>query len=132
MSKHNPMYNKEYALKSGAKHKKSITIDQICYPGIVDAVKELKVSESTIIHWLKNGYTSTGKMCYYTQNGMPNHPYTPPKSSKKPITIDEQYFSSCAEGAKFLNITPQKMNDLLKHNKTYKGHNCKYVNQQPS
>ena len=131
MSKNNPMKNKDISKKVGEKHKRKVIINNILYNGLVDASKALNVAPTTIAYWCQSGYNSKGELCRYAdekQKDIYQH-----KDNSQPILIDGKLFKSLIEAKKYLGITNASgLCSSLKTNNLYKGHICKYANQQPS
>lgn len=131
MSINNPMKNKDIAKKVGKTKKRPVIINGIRYDGIVDAARELQVWENTILNWCKRGYDTNGNSCRYEDEEQKE--YTIHKTCSKAVSIDGIIYSSLREAANALGVKDTSpLCKALKANRPYKGHICKYVNQQPS
>ena len=131
MSKNNPMKNKDISKKVGEKNKRKVVINNVLYNGLVDASKQLKVETNTILNWCKRGYDTNGNPCRYENE--PQKQYKLKITNSKPIFIDDIYFESLVQAKEYLEIKDTSpLCRALKNNKPYKGHICKYANQQPS
>lgn len=131
MRQHNPMHNKEYALKSGEKHKRAVVIDGVYYKGVIDAAKACDVRDVTISSWCKRGYNTQGKPCRYADEEQKD--FVIPKKGKGVIIDDKDYYPTVKAAALALGSKDSSpLCKALKQNKMYKGHTCKYANQQPS
>lgn len=133
MSINNPMKNEITKNKVIKKTSKPIIIGDKKYDSIKDAAKQYNINDTSIQYWLKRGYSRDLKKCYYVGEEEPKEIILKDYSvNKKPIKIDEVYFSSVKDGAKYLGIDASILIKCLKNKKPYKSHICKYVNQQPS
>lgn len=130
MSKNNPMKDKNIAQKVGAKHSKAVIINGIKFPSIVNASKYYNVCDTEVSTWLKRGYDRDKKPCRYV--GQPYKQYTLRVTSSKPVIIDGVYYKSVKDASKALNCFSECIIRAIKGNRLYKGHTCKYGNQQPS
>lgn len=136
MSKNNPMKNKETAKKVAKKLSKPVIINGIYYNSIKEASIKTSHTEGTISRWCKQGYNINGEPCYYANEApkeIPNIKKTHPKATiPKSVIIDEIYFDTVKDGAKYIGVWPETLIRAIKENRKCKGHNCKYANQQPS
>ena len=131
MRLNNPMHNKEYALKNGAKHKRAVVINGIFYEGVIDAAKACGVRDVTISAWCKRGYNTKGEPCRYADEEQKE--YTLPKVGKGVLIDGKDYYPTVKEAALALGAKDSSpLCKALKQNKLYKGHVCEYANQQPS
>lgn len=131
MSKNNPMKNLNSAKKTGEAHKRAVVINGIKYPGCIDAAKTLNVCSYTISTWCKRGYDTFGNPCHYADELQKE--YTVLKKGKAVIIDNKDYYETVPIAAKALGAKdPSGLYKALKNNKPYKGHICRYVNQQPS
>ena len=131
MSKNNPMKNPEIVKKMSESRTKPLIIDGIEYKSPSEAAKAFGVSCNTIYTWCKRGYTTKRKPCRYVNEEQKS--YNPNIPGSKPVFIDDIYFLSVATAAHFLGATDSSpLCRALKAGKKYKGHTCRYANQQPS
>lgn len=131
MRKHNPMYNPEIAKKTGARHKRAVVIDGVQYDGCVDAAEALGVCEYTVYTWCQRGYNTSGRPCRYADE--PQKEYTLPKKGKAVIIDEKYYYETLKEAAQALGANDSSpLCKAIKKGKTYKGHTCRYANQQPN
>jgi hypothetical protein len=131
MSEKNPMKDSKIAQKVADKKKRPVLINGIRYDGVIDAAKEIGVWENTISNWCKRGYDTKGNPCKYIDEEQKK--YTIHKTSSKAVLIDGIEYSSLREAANALGVKDTSpLCKALKANRPYKGHICKYVNQQPS
>lgn len=127
MRNNNPMKNKEIALKSGKKHKRPVIINGIYYDGVKDAAKVYGITPEGVSYWCKKGYNSKGEKCEYADNKCKSN------NRNKAVIVDDQYYSSIAAAARAINENKSCLARYLKLGKTeFKGHICKYADQQPS
>lgn len=136
MSFNNPMKNKNIAHKVGLKHSRPVVIDGTRYSGVLHAARALGKAEPTIREWCKRGYNSRGKLCRYENEPQKEvsafrkaHPLS---TRHKAVIIDDKLFYTVLDGASFLDISSQKLVNLLKQGRSLKGHTCSYADQQPS
>lgn len=131
MKDNNPMKNEDIAKKNGEKHKRPVIINNIKYNGLIDAAKALNVTTNTILNWCKRGYNTQGEPCRYADEEQKD--FTKKTTCSKEVIVDGKLFPSVRAACDFLGIKDTSpMVRALKANRTYKGHNCKYANQQPS
>lgn len=129
MSKENPMKNKEIALRVGKAHTKMIFYNEQLYTA-KQLSEEKGIHLETARKWAKRGYDTDGKSCYYVKDGPKEKKLN---KTKRPIFIDGQRFESVISGAKFLGENDStSLCRALQAGKDYKGHKCKYADQQPS
>lgn len=127
----NPMKNIETAQKVAEKNKRAVIINGQYYNGIVDAAKALNVWENTITNWCKRGYDTNGRPCQYADETQKAYQFK--KTCSKEIMIDDKIFPSLKAGCEYLGVKDASpLCKALKAGRSYKGHMCKYVNQQPS
>lgn len=128
MSKFNPMRNPDVAKKVGAAHQK-VVIYQGKETTCAKIAEETGYVIETIWKWCQRGYDVNGKPCFYLGGA----PKEKKNTSSKKVQIDDQIFPSLRAAADFLGVKDTSpLCKALKANKTYKGHKCSYVNQQPS
>lgn len=131
MSVNNPMKNKEIARIVGEKRKKKPVINNVVYKDVQECAKIFNVHVNTVRNWCKRGYSTENYPCKYENESYKNV-LIPDRYNRQPVIIDGIEFSSMREGAKFLNCDPSLLTKAVKLNRLYKGHCCKYGNQQPS
>lgn len=129
MSEYNPMKKPMIAQKVAKKKSKTV-----CYLGEEYTARELadKVhcDIETIRRWCKRGYDTEGRKCHYKGENPSGEKHT---TCSKGVLIDEIYFPSLRAAADYLGVKDTSpLCKALKSNRTYKGHKCKYANQQPS
>ena len=136
MAKNNPMKNATIAAKVGRQHRKPITFNGERYGSAIILAEKLGVTPTLISAWAKRGFSSNGTSCFYSANGEPKgwqEKYKAMRMPKgKPVYIGNTLFNTVKEAATYLGITSAALIYILKHNKKYKNHICKYANQQPS
>ena len=137
MKKNNPMKDKDVAEKSASKHRRVIVFNGKRYKSLQDAAIQIGVSEATIMAWCKKGHNTKNEPCYY-EDGLPTKfqnkkPYKHKLSPiAKAVEVDGVVYNSIADAARSLNASFNSFKWSLNKNNKYKGHICKYVNQQPS
>lgn len=128
MQEHNPMKNPEIAKKMGATRKRSVIIDNIEYPSVIEAANFFGVKDGTIRNWCLKGQNPKGQKCQYKKDWDKK-----PGGAKKPVLIDgKDYYNSAVEAARALNVSDSSIRQAIKRKGKCKGHICEYVNQQPS
>lgn len=128
MQNNNPMKNKEIALKAGEKRKTAVIINGIYYNGLVDAAKVYGITPEGVAYWCKKGKNNKGEKCEYV-----NKNDTIVKNSPKAVILDGIQYFSIRKAAEAINENPSCLARYLKLGKTeFKGHVCKYADQQPS
>lgn len=126
----NPMFNKEIALKSGAKHRKEVSINNNIYSSVKEAAKFENVCEKTISDWCKRGYNSNYEPCRYTAELQKE--YKKRVTCSKACLIDGVLFPSLKEGANHIKGNSSSLLKAIKAKRKYKNHTVEYANQQPS
>ena len=137
MRSDNPMLRKEACAKSSRSHMRAVVIDGTEYESAKIAAEALSVHEATIRNWCKAGVSSSGKACAYADwlpgrhrsaNKVTNHkpPYT------KPVIVDDTVFPTLKAAANSVGATSSNLRAAILKNGRYKGHQCRYANQQPS
>lgn len=131
ISEFNPMKNPKIANRVNSQKKRPVVINGIEYPGVIDAAIAHQVYSQTITSWCKRGYDTQGNPCRYLDEEQKNYVYK--KTSSKAILIDDVEYPSLKAAATALGVKDTSpLCKALKLNKPYKGHICKYANQQPS
>ena len=124
------MKNKEVAAKANSHRFKKVVIDGRIYENSQIASEILKVHKFTIYKWCKRGYNTEGKECRYLEEEQRKVQIR--KTCSKVVFIDAMKFNSVKEAAEYLNVCSETLIRNMKQNKSYKGHICRYGNQQPS
>lgn len=132
MSENNPMKCSEIATKVGKTKSKPIVIGNKIYDSIKDAARAYNVYDTAISYWLKRGYSNDYKICYYYGQNTININVKTHKCNCKSVMVDNVKFNTVKDAAKYLNTTSSTLILYIKNGKLYKGHICKYDNQQPS
>lgn len=92
--------NIEYKQYTG----KKVIYDNTTYSSVRELINKSGFSKSTINSWLKNGFSTDGKVCRYLEDKN-KHIYLPhKKTSSKKITINGVKYDSVLEASKKLNI----------------------------
>lgn len=130
MQKNNPMADKEIAAKQHECLKRAVVINGIEYPSVIEAASSLGVVGPTITRWCQQGYNTKG-LCRYADQEQKE--VTTPTRGKKVIIDETTIYNSAIDAAKALGANDSSpLCKAIKLNKPYKGHICRYVNQQPS
>lgn len=137
MSKYNPMKDQEIAKKS-AEHRKlrAIKYQDKIYKSASELAPVLGVSLSRTCEWAKRGYTGNYELCQYLDQEY--EPINYKKQFLNPASIgviidEDKYFDTLQDAAAYIGGNAQSLGRALKKNQnTFKGHTCKYANQQPS
>lgn len=131
MSEQNPMKNPENAKKVALAKSKAIIINGKEYTTPKEAAEYYSVGVECVYKWAKRGYNTEGQPCHYKDEKQKDYSFF--KTCSKAVMIDDKIFSSLRAAGDYLNIKDTSpLCRALKNNKPYKGHICKYVNQQPS
>lgn len=137
MSEHNPMKDRDTASKVGTKLQRGIVLGNVRYDNARVAGEANGVHEATIRAWCKAGVSSDGRKCFYA-DGEPvrkteRRSYEHRLSSMaRPVLVDGTYFESTSAAARFLGVRLSNLKVAISRNGKYKGHICRYANQQPS
>lgn len=136
MKNNNPMKSKEISEKVAVQRRKAVIINGVMYKGVLEAERQTKHSSSSIIKWCKRGYDDNGNPCKYDGEEykpipsiMTKHPKA---TTPKAVIVDGIHFDTVEDGAKYIGGWSENLIRAIKHNRKYKGHTCKYDNQQPS
>lgn len=132
MSENNPMKNKEISEKVIKKNKRKVCVGDKVYDGVIDVAREYGIRDTAVQYWIKRGYSSDFKPCYYHGENIPKIKLRSHITNAKKVYIDGLLFETVKEAAKNINTDPSVLIRALKQNKPCKGHICKYDNQQPS
>lgn len=132
MSKNNPMKNASVAKTVGEKHKRKVIVEDRIYNGLIDVAKKYGVTTNAITYWIERGYTPDHKSCYYYGDKEPEIKIRTHSVNMRPVIVDGIRFDSVKEAAEFIGGKSTGLVEAMKNNRLYKGHTCKYDNQQPS
>ena len=137
MSKYNPMKDPEIAKKSVAnRHKRAIKYKDKIYECASELVPILGVSLSKVCEYAKRGYDGSYNLCQYLDTEykpIDKHKQFLNPASKGVIIDNEKMFDTLQDAAKYIGGNAQSLGRALKKGQTtFKGHTCKYANQQPS
>ena len=131
MSEHNPMKDPEIAMRVGSTHKRKVVLNGKEYSGVKDAANILGVAEYTVTTWCKRGYDTDGNPCRYADEEQKEYKFK--KGGSKEVEVDGIIYSSVKEAATALGCKDSSpLCKALKAGRQFKGHNVKYVNQQPN
>ena len=129
MSKNNPMSNPEIAERVAKQIRKAIIINDIEYKSVKEACEKLQLSEVTLINQLKRGHTTNGKNCYYKDGKIS----TVRRKTDRAVIADGILFNTITDAAAYLDCSASNLGGALRKGRTtYKNHDIKYANQQPS
>lgn len=137
MRERNPMKDHDVASKVSAKLKRGVVLGDVRYDSARTAGEANGVHEATVRAWCKAGMSSDGRKCSYA-DGEPvrkteRRPYEHRLSSmSRPVLVDDMYFESTAAAARYLGVRLNNLKAAINRNGKYKGHICRYANQQPS
>ena len=129
MSENNPMKNPDVAKKVAlSKSKKVFYQGEELY--ISDLVERYQICKQTAWRWASRGYDTKGNPCYYIDEGPKEKPQN---KQYQPVFIDEKLFPTLKAAAAYLGVKDSSpLCRALKEGRPYKGHKCRYANQQPS
>lgn len=136
MSLNNPMKNPKTVDIVASQLKRPIILGGVEYGSAKEIAKIYNVSLSSVYNWANKGYSSDGKSCYYQDEGEHSNWYKKYKNSHvtntRMVAVDNNVFETVKSAAEFLKCDPSALIRKIKSNQPYRGHICKYVNQQPS
>lgn len=132
MSEQNPMKVKEIAQKTNAKKKKKICVGNKIYDGCIDLAREFGVRDSAIQYWIERGYAPNKEPCYYYGDKKPNVILKKAGGNRKAVIVDGLHFNTVKEAAEYCGGWSENIIKAIKNNRPFKGHICRYDNQQPS
>lgn len=132
MSENNPMKNSKIAERVAEKKKRKVIVGDKIYSGLVDVSREYGKTDNAVRYWLERGYTPDGKPCYYLGDKRPELKIRTHDCNKKPVIVDGIRFNTVKEAVKYTGGYSGNLINAIKNGKTYRGHTCKYDNQQPS
>lgn len=137
MSKYNPMKDPVIVQKSVMRRsQRAIRYKDTIYSNASELQPILGVSLSRVCEWAKRGYTSNYELCQYIDQEY--EPINYKKQFLNPASInviidEDKYFDTLQEAANYIGGSAQSLGRALKkHQSTFKGHTCKYANQQSS
>ena len=134
MSENNPMKRPDIIEKVSKQKSRAVIIDGVEYLNAHVASSALNVSDTTIRIWCENGKSPTGIICYY-KDGITEKKKTGGHhgSTNIGVYVDNIYYQTLKEAAITNNFVYTTFARYLREGKTeFKGHICKYANQQPS
>lgn len=126
----NPMKNKEISQKVARKKSRAVIIKGKFYYSTKEAAEYFNKYPEQIQLWCKRGYDKDKKPCRYADEEQKI--FKIKTTNSKAVIIDNKYFSSVKEAAKYYNVWSETIIRAIKNNKPFKGHICKYDNQQPN
>lgn len=137
MSKYNPMKDPKIVEKSVASRKKrAIKYKDKIYSCASDLVPIMGISISKVCEYAKRGYDGNYDLCQYLDTEyepIDYHKHFLNPASKSVIIDEDKIFDTLQDAAKYIGGNAQSLGRALKKGqKTFKGHTCKYANQQPS
>lgn len=132
MSINNPMKNENIKKTVIEKNSKKIIIGDCIYNSIKEAAKKYNVYDTAIQYWLKRGYSSDFKQCYYLGETPKPLIIKSHITNTKKVKVDGIIFNSVNEASNYINVSNSNLIKALKNKRKCKGHFCEYVNQQPS
>lgn len=130
MKKNNPMKNKDIANKVNSKKCRQVIIKGILFKSTKLASEYFGRHPEQIQFWCKRGYDSDKEPCRYADE--PQKKFELKISNSKKVIIDNIKFNSITEASKHYGVWAETIIRAIKNNRTFKGHTCKYDNQQPS
>lgn len=136
MSKNNPMKNPEVARIVIEKNKRHIILDGIEYSCAGDIAKMYSITSGAVLEWAKKGYTPNGKSCHYADEKEKENWQILYKnrhcSTSRKVIVDNMIFDKVKDAASYLKCDASALIRKMQKNEPFKGHICRYVNQQPS
>lgn len=136
MSKNNPMKNPQTAKIVTDQKKRHIILDGEEYDCAGDIAKLYGRSPNSVMAWARNGYSPDGKYCHFKdQPKKENWEVLYAKrhnTNSRQVAVDGIIFDKVKDAAYYIKCNTSALIRKLQKNEPYKGHICKYVNQQPS
>lgn len=136
MSQNNPMKQPEVVAKVVASTKRTIMLGDTQYNSAKEIAMLYGITTNAVYAWVQKGYSPMGDRCFYVETGeQPNWKEkfeNRHKTNLKQVVVDGTIFQSVKSAATFLQCDSSVLIRKIKSNQPYKGHICKYVNQQPS
>lgn len=129
MIQNNPMKDKTISKKVAEKKSRAVIIKGIYFNSTKEAANYFNRVPEQIQCWCKRGYDTDKEPCRYADEKQKQ--FKIKITNSKAVIVDDKYFSSVKEAAKFYNVWSETIIRAIKNNKPFKGHICKYDNQQP-
>lgn len=130
MKKNNPMKNKEIAKRTNAKKYRAVVIKGILFESTKAAGEYFNRHPEQIQTWCKRGYDSDKEPCRYADEKQKD--FELKVTCSKKVIVDDITFDSVKKAADYYGVWSETIIRAIKGNRTFKGHTCKYDNQQPS
>lgn len=130
MSECNPMKNPHIAKIVSEKKKRAVVIKGVFYNSTKEAGIALGRFPEQIQFWCKRGYDSDKEPCRYADEKQKE--FVLKITNSKRVIVDDEVFNSITEAAKKYNVWPETIIKAIKNNRPFKGHMCRYDNQQLS
>lgn len=130
MSENNPMKSKEVSSRVNAQKRKAVIIKGIYFDSIKSAGEYFGKFPTQVQKWCKRGYDSDKEPCRYANEEQKDFQIKTTNSKK--VIVDGVVFDSVANAARHYGVWSETIIRAIKNNSTFKGHTCKYDNQQPS
>lgn len=130
MFANNPMKQEDVAKKVALAKSRAVIIKGIEFESTKAAGLYFKRHPEQIQTWCKRGYDSDKQPCRYADEEQKE--YKLKVTCSKPVIIDDKCFDSVIQAAKYLDCWSESIIRAIKKNKPFKGHICRYGNQQPS
>lgn len=132
-----PMYNPEIVKKCVLAHNYQVVIDGITYISMAEASRQLNLAPGTIGLWVRRGYSKKKNPCYLLNNerdiALKATYIQKTHHNAKAIIIDDIEYPTISAAAKAIGGRAECLSkNLLAGKTTYKGHTCRYADQQPS
>lgn len=126
----NPMRSKAISKIVATKKSRAVIIKGITFESTKAAGEHFKRHPEQIQTWCKRGYDSDKEPCRYADEIQKN--YELKTTSSKKVIIDGVVYKSVKEAAEHYDVWSETIIRAIKNNRTFKGHICKYDDQQPS
>lgn len=130
MSKNNPMKNKEISEKVAKTKRRAVIIKNIYFESIRKAAEYFNRYDTQIQYWCKRGYDSDKQPCRYADEEQKE--YKLKITNSRSVIVDGIKFESVKSAAKYFDVWSETIIRAIKNNRPFKGHVCKYDDQQPS
>lgn len=129
MSTNNPMKNPRIASKVGESKKRSVWIGETHYSGLIDAANAYGVTSTAVLYWIRRGYASDNKICYYdveqeTELNTIKHG----SKKRKAVIVGGVGYPSIQEAAEKIGGARSSLSKALREGEPFKGLTCKYAN----
>lgn len=133
MREHNPMKNPDVVRKTNLKRFRAVIIKGVWYESTKEASKHFGRVPTAIQAWCKRGYDADNEPCRYADEKQKHfeikeriHP------NARRVIVDDKEFKSIKEASKYYGVWSETIIRAIKNNRPFKGHTCRYGNQQPS